>query len=67
MKTREEYVQCKHAVLPGSGYDYAEVLGLVRQFGYTTHLCARGEEAQAISVSLDSQRVGGSSSEPTAG
>lgn len=30
------------------GYDYDEVRELVRQFGYTAHIRARGEEAQAI-------------------
>jgi putative transposase len=30
------------------GYDYDEVRDLVRQFGYTAHIRARGEEAQAI-------------------
>ena len=30
------------------GYDYEEVRDLVRQFGYTAHIRARGEEAQAI-------------------
>jgi len=30
------------------GYDYEEVRNLVRQFGYTAHIRARGEEAQAI-------------------
>lgn len=27
------------------GYDYDEVRGLVREFGYTAHIRARGEEA----------------------
>ena len=30
------------------GYDYQEVRDLVREFGYTAHIRARGEEAQAI-------------------
>ena len=30
------------------GYDYDEVRDLVREFGYTAHIRARGEEAQAI-------------------
>ena len=67
MKTREEYVQSKHAVLPGSGYDYTEVLGLVRQFGYTADIRARSEKARLSSARSDSQRVDGSLSEPIAG
>ena len=30
------------------GYDYDEVRALLREFGYTAHIRARGEEAQAI-------------------
>ena len=30
------------------GYDYDNVRGLVREFGYTAHIKARGEEARAI-------------------
>jgi len=30
------------------GYDYDSVRDLVREFGYTAHIKARGEEAQAI-------------------
>lgn len=30
------------------GYDYAEVRDVVRRFGYTAHIRARGEEARAI-------------------
>ena len=30
------------------GYDYDDVREVVREFGYTLHLRARGEEAQAI-------------------
>lgn len=30
------------------GYDYDEVRGLAEEFGYTAHIRARGEEAQAI-------------------
>jgi putative transposase len=30
------------------GYDYQQVRDLVREFGYTAHIRARGEEAQAI-------------------
>lgn len=30
------------------GYDYDNVRDLVREFGYTAHIRARGEEAQAI-------------------
>jgi len=30
------------------GYDYGEVRDLVKEFGYTAHICSRGEEAQAI-------------------
>ncbi len=30
------------------GYDSSEVRELVREFGYTAHIRARGEEAQAI-------------------
>jgi putative transposase len=30
------------------GYDSQEVRELLRTFGYTAHICSRGEEAQAI-------------------
>lgn len=30
------------------GYDYAEVREVVAEFGFTAHICARGEEAQKI-------------------
>lgn len=30
------------------GYDYDQVRDLVKEFGYTAHIRARGEEAQAI-------------------
>ncbi len=30
------------------GYDYNEVRDLAEEFGYTAHIVARGEEAQAI-------------------
>lgn len=30
------------------GYDYAEVRETVREFGFTAHIRARGEEAQAL-------------------
>ena len=30
------------------GYDYAEVRATLREFGFTTHIRARGEEAQAL-------------------
>ncbi len=30
------------------GYDYDEVRGLLRAFGFTAHIRARGEEAKAI-------------------
>lgn len=30
------------------GYDYDEVRNLAKEFGYTAHIRARGEEAQAI-------------------
>jgi putative transposase len=30
------------------GYDYEEVRDLAKEFGYTAHIRARGEEAQAI-------------------
>jgi len=30
------------------GYDYDEVRGLLKDFSYTAHIRARGEEAQAI-------------------
>jgi putative transposase len=30
------------------GYDYDDVRAVVREFGYTAHIRARGEEAQAI-------------------
>ncbi len=30
------------------GYDYAEVRELLKEFGFTAHIRARGEEAQAL-------------------
>jgi putative transposase len=30
------------------GYDYAEVRGIVQEFGFTAHIRGRGEEAQAL-------------------
>ena len=30
------------------GYDFGEIRDLVKEFGYTAHICSRGEEAQAI-------------------
>jgi putative transposase len=30
------------------GYDYDEVRDLVAEFGFTAHICARGEEADQI-------------------
>jgi transposase len=30
------------------GYDYAEVRDTLREFGFTAHIRARGEEAQAV-------------------
>lgn len=30
------------------GYDYAEVREMVREFGFTAHIRARGEEVQAL-------------------
>jgi len=30
------------------GYDYDEVRALVEAFGYTAHICSRGEEAKAL-------------------
>jgi transposase len=30
------------------GYDYDEVRALAKEFGYTAHICARGEEARKI-------------------
>jgi putative transposase len=30
------------------GYDYPEVRGLIREFGFTAHIRSRGEEAKAI-------------------
>jgi len=30
------------------GYDSGEVRNLVKEFGYTTHIRSRGEEAQAV-------------------
>ncbi len=30
------------------GYDYDEVREVVIEFGFTAHICSRGEEAQAI-------------------
>jgi transposase len=30
------------------GYDYEEVRAILSEFGFTAHICPRGEEAQAI-------------------
>ena len=30
------------------GYDYDEVRELLREFGFTAHICSRGEEAQRL-------------------
>ncbi len=30
------------------GYDYDEVRSVVEEFGFTAHICSRGEEAKAI-------------------
>ena len=30
------------------GYDYDEVRDILKEFGFTGHICARGEEAKAI-------------------
>ena len=32
------------------GYDYPEVYGLAREFGFTAHIRARGDEAEAIKL-----------------
>src|SRR5215203_2536943 len=34
------------------GYDYAEVRDTLKEFGFTAHIRARGEEAQALKRSL---------------
>ena len=35
--------------MPGQkGYDYEEVREILTEFGFTAHIRARGEEAQAI-------------------
>lgn len=41
----DEHPQC---LCLDKGYDYDEVRGLAREFAYTAHIRARGEEAQAI-------------------
>jgi transposase len=33
------------------GYDYAEVRGLLQEFGFTAHIRGRGEEAQVLKAS----------------
>jgi putative transposase len=37
-----------HGLCLDKGYDYDDVRDLVDEFGYTAHIRARGEEAQAI-------------------
>lgn len=37
-----------HGMCMDKGYDYDEVRALVEEFGFTAHIKARGEEAQAI-------------------
>jgi putative transposase len=37
-----------HGLCLDKGYDYEEVRELAAEFGYTAHIRARGEEAQAI-------------------
>jgi transposase len=40
--------KCPQGLCLDKGYDYDETRDLVREFGYTAHIRARGEEAQAI-------------------
>ena len=40
--------KCPQGMCLDKGYDYDEVRELVDEFGYTAHIRARGEEAQAI-------------------
>lgn len=43
-----ERPQSKQNLCLDKGYDYDEVRDLAKEFGYTAHIRARGEEAQAI-------------------
>jgi len=38
----------RHGLCLDKGYDYDEVRGLAKEFGYTAHIRARGEEARKI-------------------
>jgi len=49
------------------GYDYDEVRDLLRDFRYTAHIRARGEEAREIKRAAGFKASGGSSSALTAG
>jgi putative transposase len=40
--------KCPQGMCLDKGYDYDEARELVDEFGYTAHIRARGEEAQAI-------------------
>lgn len=37
-----------HGMCLDKGYDYAEVRDTLKEFGFTAHIWARGEEAQAL-------------------
>lgn len=37
-----------HGMCLDKGYDYAEVRDTLKEFGFTAHIRARGEEAQAL-------------------
>lgn len=41
-------VEMPHGLCLDKGYDFDEVRGIVREFGFTAHVRARGEEARAI-------------------
>lgn len=40
--------EAKHGMCLDKGYDYDEVREILQEFGFTAHIRARGEEAQAI-------------------
>lgn len=44
----EPTTRTPHGLCMDKGYDYEEVRGLVAEFGFTAHICARGEEARAL-------------------
>jgi putative transposase len=49
------------------GYDYDEVRELALEFGFTTHIRCRGEEAKALKHEAASAPAAGSSNAPTPG